>query len=78
MIKGRVIGTATSTVKHSTLDGWKLLVVRTDTEPFIAVDHLGAGAGDEVMITSDGKFTSELVGTKVTPIRWSVIGIVDH
>ncbi|MDR1963452.1 MAG: ethanolamine utilization protein EutN [Planctomycetaceae bacterium] len=78
MIKGKVIGTATATVKHPTLDGWKMLVVRTETEPLIAVDNLGAGIGDEVMITSDGKFTSEIIGTNVTPIRWSVIGIVNN
>ncbi|MDR2438649.1 MAG: ethanolamine utilization protein EutN [Planctomycetaceae bacterium] len=78
MIKGKVIGTAAATIKHPTLDGWKLLVIRTDTEPYIAVDHLGAGIGDDVMITSDGKFTSELIGTKATPVRWSVIGIVDN
>ena len=28
MLKGRVIGNATSTVKHSTMQGWKLLVVQ--------------------------------------------------
>ncbi|MDR0871003.1 MAG: EutN/CcmL family microcompartment protein [Planctomycetaceae bacterium] len=78
MLKGKVIGTATSTVKHPTLEGWKMLVVRTDTEPYIAVDNLGAGIGDEVMITSDGLFTGELIGTKATPVRWSVIGIVDR
>ncbi|GHT19358.1 hypothetical protein FACS1894189_8120 [Planctomycetales bacterium] len=78
MIKGKVIGTATATVKHPTLEGWKMLLVRTDTEPFLAVDQLGAGVGDEVMITSDGKFTSELIGTKATPIRWSVIGIIEN
>ena len=77
MIRGKVIGTATSTVKHPTLNGWKMLVVRTETEPYIAVDNLGAGAGDEVIISSDGKFTSELVDSKNTPIRWSVIGIAD-
>ncbi|MDR0335938.1 MAG: ethanolamine utilization protein EutN [Planctomycetaceae bacterium] len=78
MIKGTVIGTATATIKHPTLDGWKMLIVRADAEPYIAVDKLGAGVGDEVLMTSDGKFTSELIGTKATPIRWSVIGITDN
>ncbi|MDR2116231.1 MAG: ethanolamine utilization protein EutN [Planctomycetaceae bacterium] len=78
MIRGQVIGMATATIKHPTLDGRKMLIIRTDTEPYIAVDHLGAGVGDEVIITSDGKFTSELIGTKATPIRWSVIGIADN
>ena len=77
MLKGKVIGTATSTVKHPSMAGWKLLVVRTDADPVLAIDTLGAGEGDEVMITSDGKYTSEIIGTKVTPVRWSVIGIID-
>ena len=77
MLKGRVIGTATATVKHPSMTGWKLLVVRTENDPVLAIDTLGAGEGDEVMISSDGKFTSELIGTKATPVRWSVIGIVD-
>jgi ethanolamine utilization protein EutN len=78
MIRGKVIGTASATVKHPTLEGWKLLLVRTDTEPFLAVDYLGAGMGDDVIITSDGKFTSELIGTKASPVRWAVIGIADR
>lgn len=78
MLKGKVIGTATSTVKHPSMEGWKLLVVRTDADPVLAVDRLGAGPGDDVMITSDGKFTSEMIGTPATPVRWSVIGIIDN
>ncbi len=78
MLHGTVIGTATSTVKHPSMSGWKLLVVRTDAEPVLAVDGLGAGRGDDVMITSDGKFTSEMIGFPNTPVRWAVIGIVDR
>ncbi len=82
MLHGKVIGTATSTVKHPSMDGWKLLVVRTDknpdNDPVLAVDTQGAGVGDDVVISSDGKFTSKLIGTKVTPVRWSVIGIIDN
>jgi ethanolamine utilization protein EutN len=78
MIQGKVIGTATATVKHPTMEGWKLLVVRTESEPYIVIDKLGAGVGDSVIITSDGKHTGEIVGVKATPIRWSVIGIVDN
>lgn len=78
MLKGRVIGTATSTIKHPTMVGWKLLLVRTENEPVLAIDTLDAGPGDDVIITSDGKFTAECIGTKATPVRWSVIGIVDQ
>jgi ethanolamine utilization protein EutN len=80
-----VVGTATSTVKHATLRGQKLLVVQPlmidgespDGDPQIAVDAVGAGKGERVMITSDGRFVRELVKQDNTPIRWSVIGIAD-
>jgi ethanolamine utilization protein EutN len=82
---GLVVGTATSTVKHPTLIGQKMLVVQPlmadgaapDGDPQIAVDAVGAGKGERVMITSDGRFVRELVKHENTPIRWSVIGIAD-
>jgi ethanolamine utilization protein EutN len=82
---GLVVGTATSTVKHRTLVGQKLLVVQPlmmdgkspDGDPQIAVDAVGAGKGERVMMTSDGRFVRELVKVENTPIRWSVIGIAD-
>ena len=80
-----VIGNATSTVKHASMEGWKLLLVQPrmvdgqtpDGEPVLAVDGIGAGKGESVLITSDGRFTRELLKAKATPVRWSVIGIAD-
>jgi ethanolamine utilization protein EutN len=82
---GTVIGTATSTVKHPSLAGWKMLVVQfhatdgrtPDGEPVIAVDVLGAGTGDTVILTSDGKETRTLLGSETTPVRYNVMGILD-
>jgi ethanolamine utilization protein EutN len=83
---GEVIGTATATVKHPSMKGWKLLVVQpyqvdgrtADGDPVLAIDSLGAGRGERVIITSDGAGTRSLVGTEVTPVRWSVLGIADE
>jgi ethanolamine utilization protein EutN len=80
---GLVVGTATATRKHASLAGVKLLVVQTlladgqapDGEPVLVADRLGAGAGETVMISSDGKFTREMLGDETTPVRWCVIGI---
>ena len=55
MYLGRVIGSATATVKHPSMEGWKLLLVmalqadgRTaDGDPILAVDTLGAGTRRE-------------------------------
>ena len=82
---GAVIGTATSTVKHPSMQGWKLLVVQllaadgrsADGEPVLAVDSLGAGTGETVILSSDGKGTRELLKSDTTPVRWSVMGIRD-
>jgi microcompartment protein CcmK/EutM len=82
---GTVVGTATSTVKHSSMQGWKLLVVQLlaadgrspDGEPVLAVDSLGAGRGDRVLLTSEGKATKDLLKSETTPVRWCVMGIPD-
>lgn len=80
-----VIGRATSTIKHSSMNGQKLLVVqprltdgKPDGDPLLAIDAVGAGMGETVMITSDGRFARDVLKADATPVRWSVIGIVDE
>lgn len=85
MQKGTVVGNATSTVKHPSMQGWKLVIVQfygpdgrtPDGEPVLAVDSLGAAGGQEVILTGDGKGTRALLGSDTTPVRWSVMGIED-
>lgn len=80
-----VLGNATSTVKHPSLENLKLLVCQPlqadgktpDGPPLIAVDHLGAGRGETVMLTSDGGAVRETFGVENSPIRWSVLGLID-
>jgi ethanolamine utilization protein EutN len=81
---GRVLGTVTSTVKHPSFQGERVLVVqlegadgRADGEPVLAFDRLGAGRGDSVLVTSDGQVLQEQIG-KTTPGRWSVMGLPDR
>jgi microcompartment protein CcmK/EutM len=82
---GLVVGTATSTVKHPTMKGQKLLIVQpmlvdgtsTDGDPQIAIDAVGAGRGERVLISSDGRYTRDILKADATPVRWSVIGIAD-
>jgi ethanolamine utilization protein EutN len=84
MQNARVLGTAVSTIKHSSLNGQKLLVVQPqmldgapDGDPVLAVDFVGAGSGEVVMVTGDGQLIREYLNVEATPLRWSVIGIVD-
>lgn len=81
---GRVMGMVTSTVKHPSFQGEKLLVVqletvdgRPDGEPVLVFDRLGARRGDRVLCTNDGALMQEMLGS-TTPGRWSVMGLPDH
>lgn len=81
----QVIGNATSTIKHPALDGWRLLAVQPldienqpDGFPFLAIDNLGAGKGDKVFVTSDGKSIRGLVGRNDCPVRYAVQGFIDN
>jgi ethanolamine utilization protein EutN len=81
----QVIGRATSTVKHPSLEGWRMLLVQplglgntADGEPLLAIDALGGSRGDIVMITSDGASVREMIGTDNTPVRWAILGIKDE
>ena len=84
MLRGIVEGTATATIRHPSMKGWKLLIVqptdvdrKPDGDPVLAIDMLGAGHGSEVVISNDGKSTREMVGDTTSPVRWAVIGLVD-
>lgn len=79
-----VIGHATATVKHETLDGWKLLAVQPldaaggdDGQPLIVIDELGCGKGDQVIISCDSILVREMVNSNNTPVRWAVMGLAD-
>ena len=81
---GRVVGRAVSTVKHPSLSGSKLLLVqllgiddKPDGEPILALDQLGAGAGDRVVMCNEGAEARAMVKSKTSPARWFVMGLAD-
>ncbi|NBO92047.1 MAG: ethanolamine utilization protein EutN [Planctomycetia bacterium] len=82
---GKVVGHAISTVKHPTLNGWKMVLVqmlttdsKPDGEPVLAIDALGAGSGMTVLLTTDAVLVREMVRAKNSPIRFAVMGLVDE
>ena len=84
MIIAVVRGRATSTVKHPSLTGCKLLVVemlgnemQPTGDPVLVLDHHGAGLGQRVIISSDGLGLRNLLGNNQSPARWWTLGIVD-
>ena len=86
MYPATVIGNATATIKHESMHGQKLLIVQPllvdrktpDGDPLVAVDGVGAGIGEVVTISSDGRHARQLLGSDTTPVRWTIIGIHDE
>lgn len=80
----RITGRATSTVKHPSLAGVKLLICQMldaaggeTGDPVLAIDKLGAGKGDTVILTSDGLGLRELLHDTHSPARYWTLGLVD-
>ena len=79
-----VVGTVVSTQKHRKFEGAKLLLVQPinpDETPrgptLLAVDGVGAGVQERVLIVLEGRAAGETLGRKAAPVDAAVIGIVD-
>ena len=80
----RVVGTVVSTQKHRKFAGATLLLVQPvtlDDQPrgltLLAVDSVGAGVHEKVLIVIEGRAAGEALGRKGAPVDAAVIGIVD-
>jgi ethanolamine utilization protein EutN len=80
----RVVGTVVSTQKHRKFEGAKLLLVQPlnlDDSPrgaaLLAVDGVGAGVHEKVLVVLEGRAAGEALGRKAAPVDAAVVGIVD-
>jgi ethanolamine utilization protein EutN len=80
----RVIGTVVATQKHRKFDGAKLLLVQPlnlDDTPrgtaLLAVDGVGAGVHEKVLVVLEGRAAGEALGKKAAPVDAAIVGIVD-
>jgi ethanolamine utilization protein EutN len=85
MIFARVTGRITSTIHHPDMEGHPLLVLdKLDSagKPtggyLIAVDSVGAGAGETVIVLDEGNGARQILGVADMPVRSIVVGIVDY
>jgi len=86
VILGRVVGTIVASQQHRFYRGRKQLVVRYvlpdgsfDGEKYVvAVDIVGAGVGETVLVEDEGNSARQLLHTdEYGPVRSVVVGIVD-
>lgn len=80
----RVVGTVVSTQKNRKLHGAKLMLVQPltlDGEPrgvgLLAIDSVGAGVGERVLVVIEGKAAGDALGRKGAAVDAAIIGIVD-
>jgi ethanolamine utilization protein EutN len=81
----RVIGTVVSTQKNRKLEGAKLLLVQPLSlegqargVALLAIDAVGAGVGERVLVVIEGKAAGDALGKKAAAVDAAVIGIIDH
>jgi len=85
MILGRISGSVVSTIHHPIVNGRKLLVAeRLDAAGrptggyLIAIDAIGAGRGETVLIIDEGTGARQILDNDNAPVRSVVVGIVDE
>ncbi|MGH9413046.1 MAG: EutN/CcmL family microcompartment protein [Terriglobales bacterium] len=93
MIIAKVIGEVVATRKHPSHEGCKLLLVEPEIlsdaqlrargtpgggAALIALDAVGAGVGERVLVVLDGYAAMSAVGRPHAPIDAAVIGILDR
>lgn len=85
MYLARVEGNLTATRKHPSLEGWRLVICQPISRdgapegvPQVAIDQLGAGMHQRVIISSDGAASRKAVGDEKSPVRWMIVGVVDE
>jgi microcompartment protein CcmK/EutM len=84
MFLARITGSIVSTIHHPIVDGRKLLLAeRLDLtgKPtggyLIAMDAIGAGKGETVLILDEGNGARQILDDSNAPVRSMVVGIVD-
>ena len=79
MFLGNVIGPVVATVKNDALDGLKLLLVRraSDQSTLVAIDAVGAGAGETVYVCR-GREASFALSSESVPSDATIVGIGDR
>src|ERR1700682_2033555 len=85
MLIARVIGELVSTQKHASHEGRKALLVQplnldgTDCgDAVVAFDAVDAGAGDRVLLVTEGFSAMTAVDRPESPIDMAVIGVIDR
>jgi len=84
LVIGKVIKRIVSTVKNKEYSKYKLLLVQPTSikktkkeRPFLAIDLVQAGEGDEVLVVREGGSARMSIKNNKAPVRSVIVGIID-
>lgn len=87
MFVGTVVGNVVAPVQHPFYDGRTLLLVQIERPSdfqrmspgcVLAVDRVGAGIGEKVLILKEGSSARTLFDEPDAPVRTVIVGILDE
>lgn len=85
MLLADVIGHVVATAKHPAFDGFKMMIIQPvnpegnpSGRQMLAVDSVGAGVGERVLVVVEGRSAGDAVGNRRAPLDAAIVGIVDR
>lgn len=85
MFIARVMGDVVSTHRHDHLGEKKLLLVRRlsleeqeEGGELIALDVIGVGVGEKVLVVQEGGAARTLFGDQKIPVQAVIVGVIDR
>jgi ethanolamine utilization protein EutN len=85
VILARVIGNVVATRKHGALHASKMMLVQPvypdgapDLEEFMAIDTVGAGPGEQVLVVVEGRSACLVADRADAPLDAAIVGIIDR
>ncbi len=81
----KIVGNVVSSCAHSSVQGNALFLCQPIDEngndagePVVAISPFGGGLGSRVVVLADGSVTGEYVGDKKSPMRNSIVCVIDE
>lgn len=85
MFRARVVGDVVATHRHEHLGQRKLLLVRRldldgaeEGHEMIALDVIGVGRGEDVLVVQEGNAARQLYDDKKIPAQAVIVGVIDR
>ena len=81
----RITGNIVATIKNSHLEGKKIMIAQPldldgnpEGDDYLAIDSVGAGVGEKVLVIKEGGSAAIVLKDKEIPVQAVIVGVVDE